>query len=76
MPDNSQLSAAQERFLRYWSGNMAVAFQQSQGAPWLGFGYDDAEKARMRQLTAALPRSCWARSCKRKRWGLRWQSWR
>ena len=44
-----------ERFLRYWSANMAVAFVQSGGAPWIGFGYSPAEMARMRGLAATLP---------------------
>ena len=49
------LSLSRERFLRYWSANMGVAFAESGGAPWLGFGYAEPEMLRMRQLAAALP---------------------
>lgn len=51
----AELSPSRERFLRYWAANMAVAFVESGGAPWLGFGYEDGEKQRMRQLAQTLP---------------------
>ena len=49
------LPPARERFLRYWSANMALAWGQSNGAPWVGFGYDPAETARMKVLAGGLP---------------------
>ena len=55
--ESELMSPKREQFLRYWSANMQVAFAQSSGAPWLGFGYQESEMARMRALAASLPRS-------------------
>jgi hypothetical protein len=49
------MSAADERFLRYWSANMAMALEQSGGTGWYGFSYSDDEMARMRSVASTLP---------------------
>lgn len=41
------------RFAHYWCVNMELAYQSSNGAPWLGFHYTDAERARMRAIGQA-----------------------
>ena len=50
------LTPASERFLRYWSANMGIAWE-SGSTSWPGFNYTEAERARMVQLTDPLPGS-------------------
>ncbi|MFT3953143.1 MAG: hypothetical protein QM722_01640 [Piscinibacter sp.] len=55
--DHTIPKPADERLLRYWSANMEVALASSSGAPWIGFGYEDGERERMKALAARLPGS-------------------
>lgn len=55
MTEPAALRASDERFLRYWSTNMALALAQSGGTDWYGFSYSDGEKDRMRELAGAMP---------------------
>ncbi len=50
----SFLSPRAERFLRYWSVNMGIAWESGY-TWWPGFSYTEAERARMTELTRDLP---------------------
>lgn len=49
------LSTSQERLLRYWGLNMAIAMEMSGGATWPMFGYSKPEQARFKSITDQLP---------------------
>lgn len=49
------LSTSQERLLRYWGLNMAIAIEQSGGTAWPMFGHSTAEQARFTSITDQLP---------------------
>ena len=51
----SMLSTSQERLLRYWGLNMAIAMEQSGGTAWPLFGYSKPEQARFKALADQLP---------------------
>ena len=57
MSETAAWTSRQERFLRYWAANMVFAWETSADTPWLGFGYSDDEKARMKALAATIPPS-------------------
>jgi hypothetical protein len=49
------LSTSQERLLRYWGLNMAIAMEQTGGVAWPLFGYSKAEQARFDALAGQVP---------------------
>lgn len=48
------LSTSQERLLRYWGLNMAIAMEQSGGAAWPLFGYGKARFLRFALVAGAI----------------------